>query len=295
MKLEYLEEFLLLSKTENYADAAQGLFISESALSRHIMALEKELGVELFVRSSRGIALSDAGSAFIPYAKRVISALDEYSNHVSSKGFKHKLTIGFVHSITSYGVMNHLINFRNSNPDISMLFTEGDSETLCQKLKNDECDFAFFYEYKFLNASDLEKYCIKVEKMCIAVPADSEYANCASLSLQQVKNEQFIMQSQNGALFKYSMQLMKKAGVKPLISTYTESRHYLLELVSQGLGISLLEKERFAGECPENVKLIPLDPPAHRTLYLFRRAGELSPAKKRLLNFIKENIQAAEP
>ena len=66
MDLNYIREFVVLANTCNYMEAAEQLFISQSALSRHIKNLEEELGVSLFDRSTRSVTLNAFGMLFLP-------------------------------------------------------------------------------------------------------------------------------------------------------------------------------------------------------------------------------------
>lgn len=76
MSLRQLEYFLTVADEGHVGRAAERLHMAQPPLSRQIRALEDELGVELFRRTARGMSLSDAGSAFVPYARGVLDAVD---------------------------------------------------------------------------------------------------------------------------------------------------------------------------------------------------------------------------
>ena len=65
MELNHLKEFVVLAKIENYMEAAENLFISQSTLSKHIKSLETELGINLFDRTTRQVKLNEAGRVFL--------------------------------------------------------------------------------------------------------------------------------------------------------------------------------------------------------------------------------------
>jgi DNA-binding transcriptional LysR family regulator len=71
LEIEFIKEFVILAETGNYLKAADLLFISQPALSRHIMSLEKQLGVALFNRTTRSLELSEYGRRFLPYAREI--------------------------------------------------------------------------------------------------------------------------------------------------------------------------------------------------------------------------------
>ncbi len=74
-----MREFLTLSELKNFNSASEKLFLSQPTLSRHIKELEEELGVTLFNRSTRRVELTDAGQYFLPFAKLIVNAEDEYT------------------------------------------------------------------------------------------------------------------------------------------------------------------------------------------------------------------------
>ena len=84
MDIKHLAEFVALAETGNYLETADNLFISQSTLSKHIMALEKELGVSLFERTTRKIHLSTEGETFLPYALKIVRLQEEAANVLSA-------------------------------------------------------------------------------------------------------------------------------------------------------------------------------------------------------------------
>lgn len=79
MKIQSLREFLTLSRVKNFNVASEQLFLSQPTLSRHIKEIEEELGVPLFLRSTRQVELTEYGKYFLPYAKRIVSIEEVYT------------------------------------------------------------------------------------------------------------------------------------------------------------------------------------------------------------------------
>ncbi|MDQ7096521.1 LysR family transcriptional regulator [Desulfosporosinus sp. PR] len=293
MKLKYLEEFLMLAKASNYTTAAENIFLSESTLSRHIMSLENELGVKLFHRGSRNISLSEAGTLLVPYAEKVTSAMAEYASLlvVDDALTRQKLTIGFAQSVTDYGIMDYLVRFRRENPDITVLLTENNSESLWRMAKNKECNFSFCYEYAFFDNSGLQLMRLMKDTIVIALPTKHPLAEKERVTLRQLQNENYILPSRNGsAMYKVCMNLFREAGYKPKVLTYTERRYYMLDIVSQGTGITLLDKERFRSYCTPGVQIVNLEPTIEKYLTLIYKKRDLNAAEERFLSFIQDNL-----
>ncbi len=85
MKLHHIREFLVLSQYKNYNVAAKHLFMSQPTLSRHIKEMEEELGVSLFDRSTRRVELTECGVFLVPYAKRIVSAENQYLEGIAAR------------------------------------------------------------------------------------------------------------------------------------------------------------------------------------------------------------------
>src|SRR5437867_2275237 len=77
MLFAHLESFVEVARRGNVSRAAEALFLTQPAITARLKILEKDLGVELFVRTGRGMKLSDAGRAFLPYAELAVSTVDE--------------------------------------------------------------------------------------------------------------------------------------------------------------------------------------------------------------------------
>ena len=86
MKIEYLNEFLVLARCLNYVVASDMLFLSQSTLTRHIQALEEFYGVLLFDRSTRKMTLTREGKMLIPYAKAIMNKYNEYIAGAGTRG-----------------------------------------------------------------------------------------------------------------------------------------------------------------------------------------------------------------
>ena len=79
LNVRYLEEFVTLTEKNNFLEAAECLFISQSCLSKHIKKLEAEIGVELFERTTRTVVLTEFGQMLLPYARKMVGAPQDSS------------------------------------------------------------------------------------------------------------------------------------------------------------------------------------------------------------------------
>lgn len=145
MTIQMLREFVMLAEIGNYAAAAEPLFISEATLSRHIIALEKEIGTPLFIRYPRHIELTEAGFILIPYARKIIE--EENTCHAKIKRAQSQsrvaISIGCDGILASYGVMEQIARFQRLHPEYQISISEFSSFTLKEKVASGELPFAY--------------------------------------------------------------------------------------------------------------------------------------------------------
>ena len=117
MEIEYICEFVVLAETCNYMEAADRLFVSQSALSRHIKALEEELHVQLFDRSTRKVSLSPFGSLFLPYARQIASTRYAYEAAISGalKAEHGNIRIGSIPVMSQYRITDLIMRANSTS------------------------------------------------------------------------------------------------------------------------------------------------------------------------------------
>src|ERR1700743_3657302 len=122
MELRHLEYFVAVAAELNFSRAAQRIHVVQAALSAAVGKLEKELGVELFDRSKRQIALTAAGEVFLQHAREVIHAAHRARTSVDA--FRDQLTASVtLGTLMSWGTLDlpaALEEFRRSNPLVTV-------------------------------------------------------------------------------------------------------------------------------------------------------------------------------
>jgi DNA-binding transcriptional LysR family regulator len=106
-----------LAETNNFQEAANNLFISQSSLSKHISAIEKELGVQLFDRSTRNVKLSKYGRLLLPYAYKVVQLEREYTNDINCEIKKNmdRITIASTSQMFQYSITEILTQYKRQH------------------------------------------------------------------------------------------------------------------------------------------------------------------------------------
>ena len=144
MNTEHLYEFLVLSKTLNYSQAAKALYISQSILTRHVQEMEKELDTVLLHRSTHGVALTEAGKILANQAQRIIGQCDDTLQLLQIKNLTAKGSIRIHCELEmSYASFLHTFirNFMDRYRDIDVIFEVKPENTPPDMIF--DCDFLF--------------------------------------------------------------------------------------------------------------------------------------------------------
>ncbi|RUS47318.1 LysR family transcriptional regulator [Cohnella sp. AR92] len=121
MDLSHLEAFLAVCHTLNFTKAAEHLHISQSAVTARIKALEAEIGRTLFDRDNRNVSLTQAGSAFVPYAERMLRLFEE-SKTTLSEQYEDYLIMSGPGAVWHYRYLERLLSFRREHPKTAIKF-----------------------------------------------------------------------------------------------------------------------------------------------------------------------------
>src|SRR5262245_14610123 len=118
MLIAQVEGFLETARQGNLSRAAEALHVTQPALTARLQALEEELGAVRFLRGRRGMQLTDAGRAFLPYAQRAVLALDEGAALVTAlgRGGTGELVLGAAPAISTYVLPSLLVRFTERHP-----------------------------------------------------------------------------------------------------------------------------------------------------------------------------------
>ncbi len=143
---ELLKTFLELNKTRHFGQAADNLFITQSAVSARIRQLEEEMGVKLFTRDRNNIRPTSVGEKLIQHAENILSTWNKIKSDISvDEENKTPLSIGSVSSLWDIYLNQWLIKFTESNNNIVLNCQVLNADAIYQKICNHTLDFGFTY------------------------------------------------------------------------------------------------------------------------------------------------------
>lgn len=170
MDLRQLRYFVAVARERNFTRAAEQLHIAQPPLSRQIQQMEQELGVQLLVRSSRPIRLTDAGRLFYEEAQQVLGRVEQMKDAARriGHGQRRVISIGFVASTLYAGLPTVVRRLRQARPDADVRLVEMMSGPQVEGLKNGRIDVGFGR----MRSSDpsVERQVLREERLVVAIP-----------------------------------------------------------------------------------------------------------------------------
>lgn len=141
MEIRQLKYFVGIAETGRFSDASKELFISQSAVSQQIKALEEELGTQLFIRFKHGVTLTESGQELLPYARQVLKGVSDcYDRIADLKGLLcGELNIGLTYTLEPY-VRTTMLQFMKAYPKVQLNIHYKNLGELLRKLRLGEID-----------------------------------------------------------------------------------------------------------------------------------------------------------
>lgn len=290
MELSFLQDFVVLAETQKFSAAAQKLHISQSTLSRHIQALEAELGCVLFHRTTRDMELSAYGTLYLPYARKILHTANTAELRLRDYSASQEKTvqIGVVHNPDLYQVSECLMAFQSAFPDLSVSVTEGTVSDLAAELTAGRLKLITMVCAQWEQTP--ENFVFAGERrLCAVLPRVHPLASADTISLSQLNGENLILPEKNNVLYQYLTHVLNELHVHPNIIYHGSSSGASVPLHS-GMGIMIQDEAIAALHLDSDVVQCKLEPCVSYTFGL-AYGEELSTAEKTFVRFTKQRYQ----
>ncbi len=287
MELRQLVYAEAVARHRHFTRAAEELHVAQSALSHQIRRLEGELGTELFERTSRRVAPTEAGEAVARHARRVLAELDEIRGEVDElRGLvRGRVSIGALLPAGEVQVTTLLASFNRAFPAIEVSLREGTAADLREMLEADQLDVAFS-----LIAGDpppgLELVQLSEEEVIAAYPPGGAPAK-PRVSAADLASEALATPRSGSAIKLAVDEFFERAGHRVQRSLESGDPYLIRCLVSDGFGAAILPASITRRAGPP-VETRPLRPPLRLPVCLaWRRGRHRSAAATALIEFVR--------
>lgn len=243
MDIEYIREFIFLSRLLNFSKAADRMHISQPTLSRHLSILEDELGACLFVRSRHAVYLTEEGKIYLPQAEELMIKYDDAMNAIkfADPKLKRNLGVGVLYYQKEF-LLDKIGLFISKYPEVYMHYLSATPGELVSALFDDNIDVSSIMHVDFKNSEDLTFFDVYDEPLLLAVPVNHRFANRKYISIREIENQNYINVDDifYHGYFSYIKNLCESHGVSLLEPELVPDFETQLLYVQAGKGITII-------------------------------------------------------
>ncbi|MGZ4505620.1 MAG: LysR substrate-binding domain-containing protein [Blastococcus sp.] len=270
MELRHLRYFVAVAEELHFGRAAERLYIVQPALSKQIAALEKELGVELFFRTKRHVAMTPAGASLLEDARQVLAQAEgaKLRARLASQGEVGLLEIGFVVPVL-YDLLPHMLRvFRASFPDVRLSLHELHSREIVNGLASRDLHIGFSRIPIPHGGESLRVLPLVDEPVLVAMPDRHPLAARGSVALADLADEDLVMitRTEEPELYDAHVSACAAAGFSPKVAHQVDRTHVAVGLVAGGLGMCFVPSSAQLTAHP-GVAYRPLTAPSPRLTF----------------------------
>ena len=249
MNLRQLRYLVAVADERHFTRAAAREHVAQPALSQQIRSLEAEVGMALVERTTRKVAMTQAGDMLVARARRALAEIDAGQAELQSlAGVKAgRLSVGALHTMGPVDLSLLLATFHKRHPAVELTVREQSSEELAGMLRDDEIDLAFLSVTERIQSRGLALRPLVSEELVVVLPADHPLSASTRLRLRDLERESFISFREGARLRELLVSSAQRAGFAPRIALESNESRRIRSLVSRGLGVAILPRSDAAG------------------------------------------------
>lgn len=290
MQLHQLRYIVKVSQVGSFSLAAKELFVTQPTLSQQIINLEKELGVKLFVRQAKNIAVTPAGNDFVKSAKHILAEVDVLSEHMKKFTSMERGTanVGIMWSASYLGISQKIQEFTDKFPKVEVNIEINGSHILPSMIFDRLVDAIFYVKTgNELNHEEILYKRIIKNKMAVVISRDHALSEKETITFEDLKREALLLPSTDENLKQVLKMKFLKMGVTPRIFCESNLADIMIRLAGEKMGVAFVSEKVAEGMLTPSVKMIPLEPVIDRSVFFAVRKEALSnPVVEELTKFI---------
>ncbi|WP_223254480.1 LysR family transcriptional regulator [Bacillus sp. HNG] len=243
MQLDLYRVFYVTAMEKNFSKAAKKLYITQPSVSHAIKQLEERLGIQLFVRTSKGVTMTHEGETLFGYISPAFGLINNAERKISElKSLKcGHVTIGGSDSTCKHFLLPHIQTFQDMFPEIQIKLQHGSTPQILDKLTNGLVDIGIIHLPIDQSPVKLTEF-LSISSTFIVGKKFKNLAN-KHLSLEELLNYPIISFSETSSSRRFLNQLFQKQGLNVKPDIEVGSVELLIECAKIGMGIAFVTKE----------------------------------------------------
>lgn len=250
--------FLHLGKTLNITETARQLFVAQPSVSKQLARMERELGFLLFVRTNRGLALTDAGQIMLQFYSEERERFQRYHREAAKRSRQQNriLTVGVLENLGVDELFRVIHLMRAEQPEISINPVRLDNNHLMARLANHELDLAITFDHALMGPGAFQWEDLLLEQSLFIISKEHPKAKNPNLKLRELSGELFC-HSWTGEeeADRYLHSLIEMLGITPRGYVTVENLASGLESIEANYTVGLVD-ERIQIPYPERFRTI---------------------------------------
>lgn len=294
LDLKRLRVLREVAERGSFSAAAETLFVSQSAISQQISALEREVGSPLLLRLRTGPVLTDAGTLLVAHADAAICRLEQAERELgelNGMGAGELRMVSFS-SASATIVAAAARRFADLHPQIRLSLSEAEPEASLVQLKRGEFDVALAFDFELAPLGedpDLTMTPLLDERMHVAVPPDHPLADRRTVRLDELSDDPWLCGGNETNCRQLTLRSCQQAGFTPDVAYESNDYTVMLALVQAGMGVTLIPDLALLIPSPD-VPVLEVEPeaPIRRIWAVTLEAGSRSSATGPMIEILRE-------
>jgi DNA-binding transcriptional LysR family regulator len=230
--------FLEVAQRGNLSRAAEALYVSQPTLTARLQALEAELGEQLFVRTRRGMRLTEAGEAFLPYAEHAVQAIEDGRERLGElrRGAVGKLVLAAPPTVSTYMLPALLARFAEEHSDVRLTVMTGTSEEILELVLHDRIQLGLM---RVLGHPEVEAVPVYSDSLLLVVNPSHPLAG-RKVRLGDLGGVPLVLFGRSSSYRDFTEAVFRQAGVMPDSVLELDNIEAAKKMVEHGIGISLV-------------------------------------------------------
>jgi DNA-binding transcriptional LysR family regulator len=294
MDMKHLETFCKVAETESFSRAGEAIYLTQPTVSGHIASLERQMGLKLFDRLGRRVALTNGGQIFYRYAKEILRLRDEALNAIYefSHLIKGRITIGGSTIPGEYFLPKVMGRFQREAPGISINLVIADSQQIIDMLRTGEIEVGVVGTR--IDGEGFKAYTLFRDRVIICAPAQHPLASREKISWEELRAVPLLIRERGSGTRKAFEQHVTAGGWRMddlRIVGEMGSSTAVKEGVKAGTGLGIISdlavREEIEGGVIKEVR-VHGQGAMERAFFAVVPAGrDLSPPARRFLEFLQ--------
>jgi len=292
MDIRQLSYFAEVARQRSFTRASQTLLVSQPSISKMIKSLEDELGVVLLERTGRQIELTDAGALVYEHALKVLQSMEDLNASLDElvNVKKGKVKMGLLPTIGSLLFPHIIASFKKEYPQIEIQMIEYSAKKMEMQVEQGNVDVGV--SVLPVDTQLFGVVPLLAEELVAIVDSEHWLAGSESVTLAELKNESFILFTEEYVLHDVVWQACLQSGFEPRVAYMSSMWDFVGEMVATQLGISLIPRSMVSRLNHRSIHAVDIISPRidWELALIHRKDKYLSYATRAFITYITENL-----